>query len=113
MENKIEEIIGLQEKIKDCWKWYTNMVIGNKFRDFLLKIFKKKFEQSIGSDGLYTMSLDLYCLHRIIVKYQTPYHFHLRSIFMKNMTLRKVVKAINYYLFVTSNLTLTTSLMVK
>lgn len=52
IENKNKEIVKLQEKIKELSIQYRDLINENKFRDFLLRIFKKKYKQPKGSDGL-------------------------------------------------------------
>lgn len=52
MEHKNKEIIKLQDKIKELSVQYRDLINENKFRDFLLRIFKKKFKQPKASDGL-------------------------------------------------------------
>ncbi|XP_043471636.1 cilia- and flagella-associated protein 44 [Leptopilina heterotoma] len=51
MENKNKEIIKLQDKIKELSVQYRDLINENKFRDFLLRIFKKKFKQPKASDA--------------------------------------------------------------
>lgn len=73
IENTNKKILKLQKEMKDLLVQYTDLVNDNKFHTFLLRIFKKKYKQSQGRNGLPAIFFN-YCIFYII-QTSTAYTF--------------------------------------
>jgi len=51
LDTKNKEISKLRSEIKDMFSEYMNKISDNKFRNFLSRIFKKKYKELKKEDG--------------------------------------------------------------
>lgn len=51
MDVKTKEITKLRNQIKDIFSEYMSKIGDNRFRNFLCKIFKKKYKEMKEDDG--------------------------------------------------------------
>jgi len=51
LDTKTKEISKLRNEIRDMFVEYMNKISDNKFRNFLSRIFKKKYKELKKEDG--------------------------------------------------------------